>query len=158
MTLKPFKQDDAKSLSELAERRKMQHVANEKSNLKTKTKVETVPFSKGDIVMYRDVTNYDAARDTFIVIDEDNTTGVRIRKFKNQLRMKTYQVKREQLILIFSPEDLSSKQKESVDSTKVFLPNKRKAAIKSAMKTHQMAVDKVITIKRKKKKKTDEKK
>ena len=47
MTSKPFKQDDAKSLSALAERRKMQHVANEKSNLKSKTRVETSPFYKG---------------------------------------------------------------------------------------------------------------
>merc|ERR1711884_629975 len=85
MTLKHFDQDDAKTLADLAERREYQHKSSEKLNSKSKKKVDVKAFSEGDIVMYRDITNYDAARDTFIVVS-DNHTGVRIRKFKNQLR------------------------------------------------------------------------
>ena len=69
-------------------------------------------FEKGDIVMYRDVENYDAARDTFIVMEDDGK-DVEIKKFKNQLRMKTYSVKREQLILIFSPSPIKTRQEEN---------------------------------------------
>ena len=149
MTSRPFAQDDQKTLDDLRSRRAAQHEANMKSRSKTRKRIQPMKFEKGDIVMYRDVENYDAARDTFIVMEDDGK-DVEIRKFKNQLRMKTYSVKREQLILIFSPSSLKTGQEENnntmTQQDAIPLATKRRAAVQSRLKTHQMATDKIISI------------
>lgn len=156
MTSKPFLHNDDVELQNLKERREKQHLANEKHKGKTRKKIEHVDYKQGDIVMFRDVDNYDAARDTYIVVSDDGN-DVTLRKFKKQMRLKTYVVKREQIILIFSPATLG---KAAPNSESVTLPNppstKRKAALRSGMRTHQLALDKVITVKKKKNKSKEE--
>ena len=159
MTSKPFPQDDQKTLDDLRTRRAAQHDANMKSKSKTRKKIDPVKFEKGDVVMYRDVENYDAARDTFIVMEDDGK-DVEIKKFKNQIRMKTYSVKREQLILIFSPSSIKTAQEQNNNTAtkRDAIPQatKRRAAVQSRLKTHQMATDKVISISKEKKHETDD--
>ena len=164
MTSKPFAQDDDRTLADLQQRREAQHKASMKSKSKTRKKIEPRKFEKGDVVMYRDVENYDAARDTFIVMEDDGT-DVKIKKFKNQLRMRNYLVKREQLVLIFSPSSIKidEKQPNEEENNNSMTPNdaippatKRRAAVKSRLKTHQLATDKVISISKNKDKTTND--
>ena len=159
MTSRPFAQDDQKTLEDLKTRRAAQHDANMKSKSKTRKRIEPMKFKKGDVVMYRDVENYDAARDTFIVM-EDDENNIEIKKFKNQIRMKTYSIKREQLILIFSPSSIGTEQEENnntvIQQDAIPLATKRRAAVQSRLKTHQLVTDKVISISKNRKHKTDD--
>ena len=162
MTSRPFLNDDEQELKDLKDRREKQHLANEKQKSKTRKRIDHVDYKQGDVVMFRDVDNYDAVRDTYIVVSDDGI-DVTLRKFKKQMRLKTYVVKREQIILIFSPSTLknSTNTKEPTPPHQVPLSTKppttkRKAALKSTMKTHQLAMDKVIAIKKKEAKDSDD--
>ena len=106
MTSRPFLHNDEVELQSLKDRREKQHLASEKHKGKTRKKIDHVDYKQGDIVMFRDVDNYDAARDTYIVVNDDGN-DVTLRKFKKQMRLKTYVVKREQIILVFSPATLA---------------------------------------------------
>ena len=104
---------------------------------------------------------------------KDDGDLVEIRKMEKQLRLKTYQVKREQLLKVFNtpksePENhyknikstIGTKTDEKVDESKlknkneqegepkegIFYRPKRQAVLKSQIKTHKMAHDKVISI------------
>ena len=104
--------------------------------------------------MYRDIENYDAGRDTFIVV-KDHGDEVEIRKFKNQIRLKTYRVKREQIVLIFSPRSLTDKnspQPQLLTPPPSATKTDRRAAVQSRLKTKQLSVDNLLTIRQKKKK------
>ena len=87
---------------ELVERRKEQHMSNEKRQSKSKITVPHQIFNPGDVVMYRDLPDFNKPRDTFVVVSQEGD-WVTMRKMSNQLRMKTYQVRREKLVLVFSP-------------------------------------------------------
>ena len=94
---------DAVLKEELTERRKEQHLSNEKRQSKSKVVIPHHEFKPGDVVMYRDLPDYNKPRDTFVVVSQEDD-WVTVRKMSNQLRMKTYQVRREKLVLVFSPE------------------------------------------------------
>ena len=154
MTSKPFSHDDEKTLRDLTLRREKQHEASEKHNSKSRVKIDHIDYHEGDIVMYRDIENYDAGRDTFIVV-KDHGDEIEIRKFKKQMRLKTYRVKREQIVLIFSPTSLtgsSSLNDQMLTPPASATKPTRQAALKSTLRTKQMSVDKLLSIKHRKKK------
>ena len=108
--------------------------------------------------MLRDMDDLNGPRDTFMVMGEEDGM-FRIRKMKDKVRMKTYLVKREQIILVFTPDDIMEHpDMKSEDVLPESLPltpppstqrPKRKSALKSRLQTHQLASDKIIKIKRK---------
>lgn len=93
--------DDDQRRQDLVERRAAQHKSNRNSNLRTKTIVPKMDFAVGDVVMYRDMPNLNRQRDTFLVMDV-TPDSVTIKKMSDQLREKTYTVKHEQLIKVFT--------------------------------------------------------
>ena len=96
------KVSDTTLKEELATRREEQHKINEKRQLKTKKLIPPQIFHPGDVVMYRDLPDLNKPRDTFVVVSQEDS-WVTMRKMTNQLRMKTYVVRMEKLILVFSP-------------------------------------------------------
>ena len=82
----------------MEDRHKKQQEAGQKSQEKSRVTIELQHFDQGDIVMYRDLPNHDKPRDTFIVVEHKKDI-VTVRK----MRMKTYNVRPEKLILVFKP-------------------------------------------------------
>ena len=99
-----IKIDEDSHLQDLSARRQAQHEANKKTNLRSRKEITPDQFKIGDIVMYREMANLNKARDTFVVIDADQKY-ITIRKMNDQLRLKTYEVKPEQLIKVFENDD-----------------------------------------------------
>ena len=100
-----FVQNDRELLNKLIDRRKGQHLANEKHNLKHSVTIPEQKFHPGDLVMYRELHSADKKRDTFMVVSQEGNQ-VTIRKMSEQLRLKTYTVKSQQLILTMSATQL----------------------------------------------------
>ena len=167
LTGSPIKLSDSSDITELTERRELQHTRNAKNRSKTKVMVPFVQYNKGDIVMFRDMNTLDTPRDTFVVV-QDNGEEVEIRKLKRQMRLRTYKVKREQIILVFSAASATTSRKvttpppshQDVPKDNPAPPvtdrPRRLAARRSEMRTHQMASEKVISIKSKKRHKEED--
>ena len=156
MTSRPFEHDDKKTITELTNRREAQHQRSEKFQAKSKSIIQHVDYSQGDLVMYRDIENYDAGRDTFLVV-ADHGQEIEIRKFKDQIRMKTYRVKREQIILVFSPKSLTQGETATTPSTLLTPPSSskkpiRQAALKSRLQTAELSAKKLLAISEKERK------
>ena len=166
LTGSPIKLSDSSDITELAKRRELQHERNTRNRSKTKITVPFVKYNKGDIVMFRDMNTLDTPRDTFVVV-EDNGNEVEIRKLKRQMRLRTYKVKREQIILVFSATSATTTKERTppspahpVDPEKNPTPKmtdrpRRLAAKRSEMRTHQMASEKVISIRSRKRRKEE---
>lgn len=118
--------EDDKVKDNIETRRAKQHEANAKSRGKTSQVIEKIQFDPGDVVMYRDLQDYNKPRDTFIVV-EHTSEMVTIRKMTNQLRMKTYEVRPEKLILVFKP----SRKVDQQPPAEILTPPKSPAEDKS---------------------------
>ena len=160
-TNKNFDLNDSRLMENLQERREIQHRANEKNKSKFRHEVEIKVFKEGDIVMYREMVNLDYPRDTFVVVEDDGSSEVKIRKLSKQLRLKTYSVKREQLVLIFSSADLKDHPSLSPPPTPPPTPAPRRSARTSSKKAtlnlKELSSKGVIMVKEKRKIKKDEK-
>ena len=147
--------DDETLKKDLQTRREKSHLANEKNRMKTRHKIELPEFAPGDIVMYRDLPDYNKPRDTFIVVHQKDDM-VTIRKMNNQLRMKTYEVRAELLVLVFTPSvpripaDHNANhtpapiQPQSPNTVREELPRRAKNQAKMALNDQKLA--KIISI------------
>ena len=164
MTGETFTQLNREIEEEITSRRREQQKHDTTTKAKTRAKIPFVEYSPGDIVMLRETSNLDQKRETYVVLEDDGNL-VEIRKMEKQLRLKTYKVKREQLLKVFSnpqpnkhDEDTTEKYKKDADHKQNTATNnknpcrpKRQAALKSRLKTHRMAKDKITSIKKKNK-------
>ena len=136
------------------------------------TILEFQKYNPGDLVMLREMGDLSKKREVYIVVKDEGDL-VEIRKMEKQLRLKTYEVDRDQIFKIFKPLTENSKgqeiSEEAVNSNNEEKKEekvsgernrmKRRAAEKSEIKTHQLAIDKVIRIARNEKQRmTEEKK
>ncbi len=65
-------------MDDLKLRREKYHQSNLKNRAKTRSEVDQTTFDPGDVLMTRDLPNYDKARDTFIVVkQEDDIVTIR---------------------------------------------------------------------------------
>ena len=103
MTDTEIRMTDEEHIKSMEQRREHQHKTNEKFQSKTKTVIDKQVLKPGDVVMHRDLPNFDKPRDTFVVVSQE-ADMVTVRKMTNQLRMKTYEVRSEKLVLVFTPE------------------------------------------------------
>ena len=145
---------------DLKQRRERYHTSNEKNRAKTRVKIQADKFDPGDIVMHRALPTFDKPRDTFIVVEQKEDL-VTIRKMNNQLRMKTYEERAENLVLVFKPSvprvppdhnhntishEITSEAKETTAPCRQ-LPD-RSARSKAKYALNEQAIAKVISIQR----------
>ena len=147
---------------EIKTRREKQHLHDMTCKAKTRKKVEYIKYSVGDIVMVSEQSTLDKRRDTYIVVKDEGDL-VEIRKLGNKLRLETYHVDRNQLTPVFQPPKPPNKPNTQAASqqvhnthpptTKPLSRPTRKAAIKSRLRTHSLAMQRVTSIKEPKQKK-----
>ena len=166
MTGKDIIIDTDQHLGEMASRREAQHKENMKTNLRTRVQIPVPTFNVGDIVMYREMSNLNKSRDTFVV-DTVKDDIIIIRKMNDQLRAKTYEVKPEQLIQVFNNNMGLSNDESKLDNKIPVRAEhdpptsnrpKRKAAQKQRNMIHSKILEKLICISVKEKKKETKKK
>ena len=73
-------------------RRDKQHLYDTRSKAKTRTEVEKIPYSVGDIVMMREVGNLNRKRDSNMVVSFKQGM-VEVRKLGAKMRLETYEGK-----------------------------------------------------------------
>ena len=103
--------------------------------------------------MMREMADLSKKREVYVVVRDEGEL-VEIRKMEKQLRLKTYEVDRDQIFKVFNPTNNNDEEKEGDEKSKngvktkndKEVKEKRKAAAKSELKTHQMALDKVVAI------------
>ena len=171
MTGEQFEMAKEQVREEIADRRDLQHKHDMNCKGKTRKRIEFQKYNPGDLVMLREMGDLSKKREVYIVVKDEGNL-VEIRKMEKQLRLKTYEVDRDQIFKIFKPLTENSKGQE-ISEEAVNINNeekkeekvsgernrmKRRAAEKSEIKTHQLAIDKVIRIARKEKKRMTEKK
>ena len=157
----PAKINNEDISEEIKVRREKQHIHDMNCKARTRKRVEYKKYSVGDIVMVSEQSSLDKKRDTYIVVKDEGHL-VEIRKLGSKLRLETYHVDRDQLTPIFQPPKPpnGSQQKPPPqppnNQPRTIEPTtprpKRRAAIKSRLHTHSLALKRVISIKEKKQK------
>ena len=137
---------DIKVSEEISTRREKQHLYDTRHKAKSRVEVDKASYSIGDIVMMREVGNLDKRRESYMVVNY-NDKMVEIRKLGAKMMLETYNVDPDQIIKIF----------DSSNGETPAIIGKRGAAIRSRKKTHKLAKDKVISIKNKNNKKSNDK-
>lgn len=101
MTDETFTNLNRQIKEEITSRRKEQQKHDTSTKAKTREKIPFEQYSPGVIVMLRESSNLDKRREMYVVL-KDGGDLVEIRKMEKQLRLKTYRVKREQLLKVFN--------------------------------------------------------
>ena len=147
MTGEQFEMTKEQVREEISDRRNSQHNHDMNCKGKTRKKIEFQKYNPGDLVMLREMGDLSKRREVYVVVKDEGDL-VEIRKMEKQLRLKTYEVDRDQIFKIFNPiaEDGKEQCETKTDKDVTTERMKRKAAKRSEIKTHQMAIDKVIRI------------
>ena len=135
----PVEIKEKKLIQDLETRRKAQHAYN-----KSEAKVETVPYSIGDMVMMKVMKRLDRGRDLYIVA-KVTENWVFVRKSEKQWRNKLYKVKPGQLVKILDSNQLVADVDTQQKATQSQENNKEETESKPIKKVRKLTKTNVIT-------------
>ena len=99
----PIDVSDSEVATQVETNRDVNHANLQKHHRKRgKKEAPEMDFQVGDLVLVRDTLSKHKPREVHTVVELDGNENVKIKKFENQLRQKTFDVKPSQLIPYFS--------------------------------------------------------
>merc|ERR1712020_658131 len=84
---------------------------------KSRAQIEFQQYKPGDLVMMREMADLSKKREVYVVVKDEGEL-VEIRKMEKQLRLKTYEVDRDQIFKVFNPTNNNDEEKEGDEKSK----------------------------------------